>query len=153
VNPVPDPLLLRKSGSAVNRTWDIWICSQELWPLDHRKNERFTDVLYSKWAQQKKICRWTSTGLQAVTFQKMSSSLRTHICTVVEQDTREASDSIRTLSTFSSPYLDQTHLHLCWTYFVLDNITETRSAAISWQFKSTICGFTTMKITPCCGGI
>jgi hypothetical protein len=36
VDPVPDSLLLRKSGSAANRTWDLWICSQELWPLDHR---------------------------------------------------------------------------------------------------------------------
>jgi hypothetical protein len=36
VDPVPDPLLLRKSGSAVNRTRDLWICSQKLWPLDHR---------------------------------------------------------------------------------------------------------------------
>jgi hypothetical protein len=29
-------LLLRKSGSAGNRTQELWICSQELWPLDHR---------------------------------------------------------------------------------------------------------------------
>jgi hypothetical protein len=36
VDPVPDPPLLKKSGSAGNRTWDLWICSQELWPLDHR---------------------------------------------------------------------------------------------------------------------
>jgi hypothetical protein len=36
VDPVPDPLLLRKSGSAGNRTWDLRICSQELLPLDHR---------------------------------------------------------------------------------------------------------------------
>jgi hypothetical protein len=36
VDPVPDPLLLRKSGSVGNRTWGLWICSQELWPLDHR---------------------------------------------------------------------------------------------------------------------
>jgi len=36
VNPVPDPLLLRKSGSAGNRTRDLCICSQKLWPLDHR---------------------------------------------------------------------------------------------------------------------
>jgi hypothetical protein len=35
VDPVPDPLFLRKSGSAGNRTWDLWICNQELWPLDH----------------------------------------------------------------------------------------------------------------------
>jgi hypothetical protein len=33
---VPDPLLLRKSGSTKNRTRDLWIYSQELWPLDHR---------------------------------------------------------------------------------------------------------------------
>jgi hypothetical protein len=33
VDPVPDPVLLRKSFNAGNR---IWICSQELWPLDHR---------------------------------------------------------------------------------------------------------------------
>jgi hypothetical protein len=36
VDPVPDPLFLRKSGSPGNRTQDIWICSQKLWPLDHR---------------------------------------------------------------------------------------------------------------------
>jgi hypothetical protein len=33
VDHVPDPLLLRKSGSARNRTRDIWICSQELGDL------------------------------------------------------------------------------------------------------------------------
>jgi hypothetical protein len=36
VDPVPDPLFLRKSGSAGNRPRELWICSQELWPLDHR---------------------------------------------------------------------------------------------------------------------
>jgi hypothetical protein len=36
VDPVPDPLLLGKSGGAGNRTRDLLICSQELWPLDHR---------------------------------------------------------------------------------------------------------------------
>ena len=36
VDPVPDPLLLRKSGSTGNRTRDLCICSQKLWPLDHR---------------------------------------------------------------------------------------------------------------------
>jgi hypothetical protein len=30
VDPVPDPLLLRKSGRAGNRTRDLWICSQKL---------------------------------------------------------------------------------------------------------------------------
>jgi hypothetical protein len=36
VDPVPAPLLLRKSGSAGSRTRDLCICSQKLWPLDHR---------------------------------------------------------------------------------------------------------------------
>jgi hypothetical protein len=36
VDPVPAPLLLRKSGSSGNWTLDLWICSQELWSLDHR---------------------------------------------------------------------------------------------------------------------
>jgi hypothetical protein len=27
VDPVPDPLLLRKSGSAGNQTRDLWVCS------------------------------------------------------------------------------------------------------------------------------
>jgi hypothetical protein len=36
VDPVPDPLLLRKFGSAENRTRDLWVSSQELWPLDYR---------------------------------------------------------------------------------------------------------------------
>jgi hypothetical protein len=36
VHSVPDPLLLSKSDSDGNGTWDLWICSQHLWPLDHR---------------------------------------------------------------------------------------------------------------------
>jgi hypothetical protein len=36
VDTVPDPLLLRKSGRAGNLTRNLWICSQKLWPLDHR---------------------------------------------------------------------------------------------------------------------
>jgi hypothetical protein len=36
VDPVPDPPLLRKSDSAGNRSWDLWTCNHELWPLEHR---------------------------------------------------------------------------------------------------------------------
>jgi hypothetical protein len=36
MDPFPDPLLLRKSGSAGNRTQDLWMCNQELLPLGHR---------------------------------------------------------------------------------------------------------------------
>jgi hypothetical protein len=41
VDPVPDPLLLRKSCSAGNPTWDLWVSSQEVWPLDHRGGYQF----------------------------------------------------------------------------------------------------------------
>jgi hypothetical protein len=41
VDPIPDPLLLIKSGSTGNRTRDLWICSQKLWPLDHRGGHFF----------------------------------------------------------------------------------------------------------------
>jgi hypothetical protein len=34
--PHSRPTTSRKFGSAGNRTRDFWICSQELWPLDHR---------------------------------------------------------------------------------------------------------------------
>jgi hypothetical protein len=34
MDSVPNPLPLRKSGGAGNRTHDLWICSQELWPQD-----------------------------------------------------------------------------------------------------------------------
>jgi hypothetical protein len=36
VDPIPDPLLLRKFGSAGNRFRNLWVCSQEDWQLDHR---------------------------------------------------------------------------------------------------------------------
>jgi hypothetical protein len=46
VDLVPDPILLRKSGSAWNRP-DLSICSQELWQLDHRGGRHFQQ-LYTK---------------------------------------------------------------------------------------------------------
>jgi hypothetical protein len=35
MDSIPAPLLFRISGSAGNQTRDFWVCSQELWPLDH----------------------------------------------------------------------------------------------------------------------
>jgi hypothetical protein len=45
VDPVPDPLLLRKSGRAGNRTRDLWNCSQELCPQDHRGGQPSITIL------------------------------------------------------------------------------------------------------------
>jgi hypothetical protein len=40
VDPVSDPLLFRKSGSAGNRTRDLSVCSLKLWLLYHRGGPR-----------------------------------------------------------------------------------------------------------------
>jgi hypothetical protein len=44
VGPILDSLLLRKSGSAGNRTQTTWICCHELWPLDHRGGPPVSDI-------------------------------------------------------------------------------------------------------------
>jgi len=55
VDPVPDPLLLRKSGSAGNRTRDLCICSQKLWPLDHRGGLQACVVNENKTSENKEL--------------------------------------------------------------------------------------------------
>jgi hypothetical protein len=59
VDPVPDPLFLRKSGSAGNRNRDLWISGQELWPLNHRggrkyyiRTEKGYDHLVGLWKEE-----------------------------------------------------------------------------------------------------
>jgi hypothetical protein len=62
VDPVPDTLLLRKSGRFVNRTRDLGICSQKLWPLAHRGGpikHRQDRTDRKKQAGQTKILYWT----------------------------------------------------------------------------------------------
>jgi hypothetical protein len=44
VEPIPDPLLLRKTCSSWNRNRDIWVCSQKLWPLDHKGVQGMTQI-------------------------------------------------------------------------------------------------------------
>ena len=66
VHPVPDPLPLRKSGSAGNRTRDLCICSQKPWPLDHRGGQGlncwtliyFNIVTFPKTSQAFCSCIW-----------------------------------------------------------------------------------------------
>jgi hypothetical protein len=48
VDPVPDPLLLGKLGSAENRTKDLWISIQEHRPLDHRDGQITATVIRLK---------------------------------------------------------------------------------------------------------
>jgi len=53
VDPVPDPLLLRKSGSAGDRTRNLCIRSQKLWPLDQRggRNVHIVQQIHIRWWQ------------------------------------------------------------------------------------------------------
>jgi hypothetical protein len=55
--PVPDPLLLRKPDSAGNRTWDLLICSQELWPLNQRGG-------HLKYSHTPNECKGRKTGFE-----------------------------------------------------------------------------------------
>jgi hypothetical protein len=55
VDPVPDPLLLRKSGSAGNRIRDLCICSQKLRPLDHRGG-RTVHIVKAKGETLQPVC-------------------------------------------------------------------------------------------------
>jgi hypothetical protein len=46
MDPVPDPLLHRKSGSVGNRTQDLCVSSQELSPLDNRGDHIRYNIQY-----------------------------------------------------------------------------------------------------------
>jgi hypothetical protein len=54
-DPVPDPLSLRKSGSAGNRIRDLWIISQELWPLDHRGGRGSQTLTHNVWTECRSV--------------------------------------------------------------------------------------------------
>jgi hypothetical protein len=62
VDPVPDPLLLRKFGNGGNRTRDFWDSSQELWALDHRGGH----------GEQAEVKNNASTGIQTLTLRSSS---------------------------------------------------------------------------------
>jgi hypothetical protein len=51
-------VFLRKSGSPGNRTLGLWICNQELWPLDHRGDHGNTWNLNLSGTVQRNIFTW-----------------------------------------------------------------------------------------------
>jgi hypothetical protein len=59
MDPVPDPLLLRKPVSAGESNLDLWICSQELLPLYHRGGPLEMDIPYFS-IQALKVCSASS---------------------------------------------------------------------------------------------
>jgi hypothetical protein len=66
MDPVPDPLLLRKSGSCGNRTRDLLICSQELYLLFRFITTRFSWTLWSFWIYLRERMRHTKLNMTLV---------------------------------------------------------------------------------------
>jgi hypothetical protein len=74
VDPVPDIQLLTKSCSAGNRTRNLWICSQELWPLDHRgclsMEITFRNLQFLSYGAtsltRRRVCNWDVTPCDSV---------------------------------------------------------------------------------------
>jgi hypothetical protein len=59
VGPVPDPLLIRKSGSPGNRTRDLWVFSQDVWLLDHRTHNSSYTTSTLSYDRRSVLCRAT----------------------------------------------------------------------------------------------
>jgi hypothetical protein len=59
VNPVQDPLLLRKSGRAGNLTRYLWICSQELLATRPQRRSKKCSVITKINCSSPKRDRWT----------------------------------------------------------------------------------------------
>jgi hypothetical protein len=64
VNPVPENLVAPESNP------DLWICSQELWPLDHRGGSTWSSYLQYTWLSvQHRSCgyvgRWSKSKSKA----------------------------------------------------------------------------------------
>jgi hypothetical protein len=99
VDPVPDPLLLRKSGSAENRTRDLWICSQE---SSDPKTTEAAKALYKRIQTQKSksvtfvsgrvanVNRWLSMSVLCPALDKLA------VCRA--QVVRHATESITLIS-------------------------------------------------------
>ena len=97
VDPVPDPLLLRKSGSAGNRTRDLCICSQKLWPLDHRggRNKRITCIKWKNFASSWSFAKWIvniTFCLQSI-FHNELKERHTTVLLLFKEDIREGFES------------------------------------------------------------
>jgi hypothetical protein len=53
MDPVPDPLLLRRSGSAVNRTWTSGSVARN---SEHQTTEAVSCMAYTSYLRREKLC-------------------------------------------------------------------------------------------------
>jgi hypothetical protein len=117
VDPVPDPLLLRKSGSAANRTQDLWICSQKCLitmepegtsplynspPVDtdptqlyslHTNFVRFMLLLFSHWWEGNDVVSRTPGGVRSGAGDRGNNSWRTASVTGIPSEAGVGSDA------------------------------------------------------------
>jgi hypothetical protein len=113
VDPVPDPLLLRKSGSAGNLTRNLWICSQELWPIHHRggHQKKKNNKNNNPYPVISKLTKWDGVGVSSrlkyagysVRIWAVASATMTDVCMVFLDPSRcylvhETTDSVQIIS-------------------------------------------------------
>jgi hypothetical protein len=58
LDPVPEALRVRESGSIRNRTWNLWICIQELWPRPQRRFIIFLPITFENTNIRYKYIFW-----------------------------------------------------------------------------------------------
>jgi hypothetical protein len=74
VDPVPYPLLVRKSGSARNRTSDLWIFSQELLTTRPQMRSTFFCLMFKSAASSRKL--WGGSQTLEVSYDVWKAGLR-----------------------------------------------------------------------------
>jgi hypothetical protein len=75
VDPFPDSFVLRKSGCAWNWTQDLLICSQEVWPQDHRGGPSMTQAYKNEFPDT------TNASILIVTILRSGLSMYLFLCT------------------------------------------------------------------------
>jgi hypothetical protein len=113
VEPVSDPLLLRKSGSVGNGTRDLWICSQELWPLDHRSSHGLSYKMQQKYVDLRCSCWYKSETLPEVYREFEAAMLHG-----AREDAQRACVVVRCWELCSRELIrEYGGIHMCWSYF------------------------------------
>jgi hypothetical protein len=103
VDPVIYPLFVRTSGSAGNRARNIWICSQELWPLDHRgvqppswRTKYWSTNLPSALLSQRNFMCNTSVRLWPLPYQyRINPAYHLTLCNVIKEPPKVFSAILR----------------------------------------------------------
>jgi hypothetical protein len=144
VKPVPDPLLLRKSGSTGNRTWDLWVCKQELWPLDHRSSLplKHRPLYYQDDITIYSIMLVNNHCILFTIYPSMSNALLLLLAKVPEQISHSQINHLIQINTNSSAVQSQTYqqhtslIHnICTIFIITYHKTEQKQHKLWWVYR------------------